>query len=110
MATRTETDVDVVAGDPAQRRLHRVGVGILEIVPDAVEDRGDDSALLVKVHRGPALCERSFASGEVTEGGMLVPSRQEGAPVVETILNDLAGSQPLLHGDQLVAEGAGELR
>jgi uncharacterized membrane protein len=40
MATRTETDVDVVAGDPAQRRLHRVGVGILEIVPDEVEDRG----------------------------------------------------------------------
>jgi hypothetical protein len=40
MATWTETDVDVVAGDPAQRRLHRVGVGILEIVPDTVEDRG----------------------------------------------------------------------
>jgi uncharacterized membrane protein len=40
MATWTETDVDVVAGDPAQRRLHRVGVGILEIVPDEVEDRG----------------------------------------------------------------------
>ena len=40
MATRTDTDVEVVARDPAQRRLHRVGVGILEIVPDEVEDRG----------------------------------------------------------------------
>jgi len=40
MATRTETDVEVVARDPAQRRLHRVGVGILEIVPDEIEDRG----------------------------------------------------------------------
>jgi uncharacterized membrane protein len=40
MATRTETDVDVITGQPVQRRLHRVGVGILEIVPDEVEDRG----------------------------------------------------------------------
>ena len=38
--TGTDHDVDLVAREVAHRRLHRVGVGILEIVPEQVEDRG----------------------------------------------------------------------